>query len=70
MGETALGLGTLSAEQYLAEEQARAYKCEYVDGQVYAFAGATDRHNRVIINAQVTCGWQRGGVRVRRIPAT
>ncbi len=50
MGEAALKLGTLSAEQYLAEEQARAYKCEYVDGQVYAFAGATDRHNLVVTN--------------------
>lgn len=50
MGEAALELKKVSAEQYLAEEQARAYKCEYVDGQVYAFAGATDRHNRVIMN--------------------
>ena len=50
MGEAALDLKKLLAEQYLAEEQARAYKCEYVDGQVYAFAGATDRHNRVITN--------------------
>ncbi len=50
MGEAALRLEKLSAEQYLAEEQARAYKCEYVDGQVYAFAGATDRHNLVVTN--------------------
>lgn len=50
MGEAALKLGALSAAQYLVEEQARPYKCEYVDGQVYAFAGATDRHNRVVTN--------------------
>lgn len=50
MGEAALKLKALSAEQYLTEEQARAYKCEYVDGQVYGLAGATDRHNRVVTN--------------------
>lgn len=50
MGEAARELKKLSAEQYLAEERARAYKCEFVDGQVYAFAGATDRHNRVAGN--------------------
>ena len=50
MGEAALELKKLSAEQYLAEEQARAYKCEYVDGKLYAFAGAGDRHNRIAGN--------------------
>lgn len=50
MGEAALRLEKLSAEQYLVDEQARAYKCEYVDGQVYAFAGATDRHDLVVTN--------------------
>lgn len=50
MGEAALELKKVSAEQYLAEEQTRAYKCEYVDGKLYAFAGATDRHNRVAGN--------------------
>ncbi len=50
MGEAALKLKALSSEDYLREEVARALKHEYVDGQVYAFAGATDRHNRVVTN--------------------
>ncbi len=50
MGEAALKLKAMSAEQYLDEEQARTFKYEYVDGQVYALAGATDRHNRIVMN--------------------
>ena len=50
MGEAALKLKALSSEDYLCEEATRALKHEYVDGQVYALAGATDRHNRVVTN--------------------
>ena len=50
MGEAALELKKVSAEQYLTEEQGRTHKCEYVDGRLHAFAGATDRHNRVAGN--------------------
>lgn len=50
MGEAALKLKDLSVESYLCEEKARTLKHEYVDGQVYALAGATDRHNRIVTN--------------------
>ncbi len=50
MGEAALKLRPLSSEDYLREEMTRALKHEYVDGQVYALAGATDRHNRIVTN--------------------
>ena len=50
MGEAALKLKPLSAEDYLLEEQARTFKHEYIDGQVCALAGATDRHNRIVTN--------------------
>ena len=50
MGEAALKLKPLSAEEYLQLEASSSTKHEFVDGQVYAFAGATDRHNRVVTN--------------------
>jgi Uma2 family endonuclease len=50
MGEAALKLKPLRGEDYLCEEVARKLKHEYVDGQVYALAGASDNHNRVAGN--------------------
>ena len=50
MGEAALKLKPLSAEEYLQLEANSATKHEFVDGQVYAFAGASDKHNRVAGN--------------------
>jgi Uma2 family endonuclease len=50
MGEAALKLKPLSSEDYLELEAASAVKHEFVDGQVYALAGATDRHNRIVTN--------------------
>lgn len=32
-------------EHYLDRERAAEYKSEYLDGQIYAMAGATRRHN-------------------------
>src|ERR687883_757814 len=42
--------GSLSAEEYLALETATGIKHEYVLGQVYALAGATEDHNRIALN--------------------
>ena len=50
MGEAALKLKPLSAEAYLQLEVSGAVKHEFVDGQMVALAGATDRHNRIVTN--------------------
>lgn len=50
MGEAALKLRALSAEDYLRDEATQTLKHEYVDGQAYALAGAGDKHNRVAGN--------------------
>lgn len=48
---TALAKATwLSPEDYLAGEQVADYKHEYVDGKVYAMAGANDGHVQVSLN--------------------
>jgi Uma2 family endonuclease len=40
----------LTIEDYLALEESSTMKHEYVAGEVYALAGATDRHNRLASN--------------------
>src|SRR5438477_13200123 len=40
---------TIVAE-YLASEKDSTVRHEYVDGQMYAMAGASDRHNRIALN--------------------
>lgn len=37
-------------EEYLESERDSSVRHEYIDGQVYAMAGASDRHNRIAIN--------------------
>lgn len=44
------GSGALSVEDYLALEVETSIKHEYVLGQVYALAGATEDHNRIALN--------------------
>lgn len=43
-------LQTLSEAEYLAFEESAAVRHEYVDGQVFAMAGAGERHNRIVTN--------------------
>ncbi len=38
---------TISPEEYLAAERASATKHEYIDGRVYAMAGASEAHNLI-----------------------
>ena len=39
-----------TASEYLAMERASAEKHEYLDGGIYAMAGASVRHNRITLN--------------------
>lgn len=50
MGEAAKVLARLSFEEYLALEEKAPLKHELVDGVMYAMAGASDRHNGVVMN--------------------
>jgi len=45
-----LSLPTLSAEEYLACEQKSKVRHEYVDGYLYAFAGASQAHSCIAGN--------------------
>ena len=47
MVEGARSHGTLSVEEYLELEEQATIRHEYVGGELYALAGASDRHNRV-----------------------
>lgn len=40
----------ISVAEYLAGERDSAVRHEYVEGEVYAMAGASDRHNRIALN--------------------
>jgi Uma2 family endonuclease len=40
----------LSVEDYLAGEEAGELRHEYIDGQVYAMTGASDRHGLIVSN--------------------
>jgi Uma2 family endonuclease len=44
------GTGTLSVKEYVHLEQTTGVKHEYVLGQVYALAGASEDHNRIALN--------------------
>jgi len=40
----------LSVEEYLEGEKDNSIRHEYIDGQIYAMVGASDRHNRIARN--------------------
>jgi len=37
-------------EEYLALERAAEYKSEYLDGEIFAMSGASERHNDIVTN--------------------
>ena len=39
-----------TVEEYLAYEQETGIKHEYIDGEIYAMSGGTDRHSRIAVN--------------------
>lgn len=47
MVEGASSHGTLSVEEYLELEEQATIRHEYVGGELFALAGASDRHNRI-----------------------
>ena len=51
----------LSPEEYLALERHAEFKSEYMDGEVYAFAGGSKRHNLIVANIIITLGGQLKG---------
>lgn len=40
----------ISVKDYLEGEKISPVKHEYVDGEVFAMAGTSDRHNRIVVN--------------------
>lgn len=40
----------IDADEYLRIEESASIRHEYVDGRMYALAGASDAHNQIVIN--------------------
>jgi len=62
----------LSLEEYLALEREAPVKHELLEGFPHAMAGASDRHNRVVVNLVLALvlalgplAWKKGRVEVR-----
>lgn len=51
----------ISVDAYLSGEQTAKRKHEYVEGVIYAMAGATNAHNRIATNGTVILGGQLRG---------
>jgi Uma2 family endonuclease len=51
----------LTPEEYLALERKAEFKSEYLDGVVYALAGASTRHNLIVANIITAIGVQLKG---------
>ncbi len=49
-GMSTVPVRSISPEQYLAAERGSATKHEYLDGEMWAMAGATDRHVTITTN--------------------
>lgn len=54
MSSTAQSIGTITEKEYLEGEKLSEIKHEYVDGYVYAMAGASRRHSSITINIVAT----------------
>lgn len=55
----------ITPEEYLAIERKAEYKSEYVNGEMFAMAGASERHVLIVTNIVVELGGQ-----LRRRPCT
>lgn len=52
-------------DEYLALERQAEYRSEYVDGEIFAMAGASGRHNRICLNIAGALDDQVGGASCR-----
>jgi Uma2 family endonuclease len=59
----------ISPEEYLEFERAAETKHEYLDGQVFAMAGASLEHNQIVGNLLVEIGGQLKGRDCRVLPS-
>jgi Uma2 family endonuclease len=59
----------LSPQEYLTLERKAEFKSEYMDGVVYAMAGASTRHNLIVANLIITLGAQLKGRPCRVYPS-
>src|SRR5882672_4285053 len=59
----------LTAEEYLTLERNAEFKSEYLDGVVYALAGASPRHNLIVANIIISVGGQLKGRPCRVYPS-
>ncbi len=50
MADTARLVEPITAQEYLERERESPIRHEYVDGYMYAMAGASERHNRIAVN--------------------
>jgi Uma2 family endonuclease len=48
----------LTPEEYLAQERAADYRSEYFEGEVFAMAGTSRRHSRIVSNLVIGLGNQ------------
>jgi hypothetical protein len=46
----------LSEDEYLTRERVAATKSEYLNGQVFAMAGGSPRHNLIVANVTAAMG--------------
>ena len=51
----------LTPEEYLEIERKAEHKSDYLDGQMYAMAGASINHSRIISNVSATLWTQLRG---------
>jgi Uma2 family endonuclease len=47
---------SLTPKEYLASERLAQTRSEYYDGEVFAMAGASQKHNRIVINLVLSLG--------------
>jgi Uma2 family endonuclease len=59
----------VSPDEYLASERRAAVKSEYIDGVVYAMAGASERHNVIVANLIISIGVRLRGRPCRVYPS-